>query len=124
MDRLLRDVGLPAQLRADNGSPWGSRGPCGLTRTSVKWVKMGIDVEFITPGEPQQNGRHERFHETLHAETMNPPAATVGAQQERFDRFRQEYNEDRPHEALGQIPPASVYTASARAYPRRVEDPH
>jgi len=124
MERLFRDVGLPARLRADNGSPWGSRGPCGLTRTSVKWVEMGIDVEFINPGEPQENGRHERFHETLQAETMNPPAATAGAQQARFDRFRQEYNEERPHEALGQVPPASVYTASSRAYPRRLEDPH
>ena len=124
MERLMRDVGLPQRLRMDNGAPWASLGPAGLSRLSVQWIKLGIELEFIEPGQPQQNGRLERLHETLKAQTMRPPAATKQAQQQRFDAFRREYNEERPHEALGQQPPASLYTLSSRHFPRKIEDPH
>jgi putative transposase len=121
MDRLLKTFGLPDRLRLDNGSPWGSTGAGGLTGLSVKWLKLGIALEFITPASPQENGRHERMHGTLKADTLNPPAATPVEQQRRFDAFRQSYNEQRPHEALGQETPASHYQPSPRPYPRRVE---
>ncbi|PSJ48702.1 integrase core domain-containing protein, partial [Kumtagia ephedrae] len=81
--------GLPDRLRLDNGSPWGSTGAGGLTGLSVKWLKLGIALEFITPASPQENGRHERMHGTLKADTLNPPAATPAEQQRRFDAFRQ-----------------------------------
>jgi putative transposase len=90
----------------------------------VWWVKLGITPERIEPGQPQQNGRHERMHRTLKAQCASPPAATLEAQQRRFDAFRAEFNHQRPHEALGQTPPAQHYTPSARAYPTRLDDPH
>jgi putative transposase len=123
MDRLLKEYGLPDRFRMDNGSPWGSVGAGGLTVLSVKWLKLGIGLEFITPAKPQENGRHERMHGTLKADTLKPPAATPAEQQRRFDTFRGSYNEERPHEALGQATPASHYEPSGRAYPRRIEEP-
>jgi putative transposase len=120
MDRVLQEHGLPDRLRLDNGPPWGSRGVGGLTRLSVKWLKLGIGLEFIPPGCPQANGRHERMHATLKAETLHPPAATPAAQQQRFDAFRRAFNGERPHEALGQATPASVYERSWRGYPARL----
>ena len=122
-ERLFREHGLPGGLRMDNGPPFASSGAGGLTRLSVGWVKLGIRLERITPGCPGQNGRHERMHRTLKAETSSPPAATVVAQQARFDDFRRDFNEVRPHEALGQVTPASRYTSEGRAYPDRIEDP-
>lgn len=123
MDRLLREQGLPRVLRSDNGSPFGSAGAGGLTRPAVHWLKLGIGLERIDPGCPQQNGRHERMHRTLKAETSRPPAANAAEQQARFDRFREDFNRERPHEALGQTPPAEHWQASPRTYPDRVEEP-
>jgi putative transposase len=99
---------------------FGSNGESGLTGLSVWWIKLGIVPEHIAPGKPQQNGRHERMHRTLKQETASPPASNRRAQQERFDRFRREYNEERPHEALGQQTPASYYQPSSRSYPERL----
>ena len=98
-------------------------GAGGLSRLSVEWVKAGIAVERIEPGQPQQNGRHERMHRTLKEETVRPPAMTVEDQQARFDRFREDFNARRPHEALGQRPPAALYRRSLRRYPERLEEP-
>ena len=109
IEKLLRDYGLPYAIRTDNGVPFSSTGAGGLSQLSVHWLKLGIRLERIEPGCPQQNGRHERLHRTLKAETANPPAADAVAQQARFDRFLSVYNEQRPHEALGQIPPAWLH---------------
>jgi transposase InsO family protein len=124
MERAFKDYGLPRAIRSDNGAPFASVGAGGLSRLSVWWIKLGIMPERIEPGQPQQNGRHERMHRTLKAECANPPAATAAAQQRRFDQFRAEFNHQRPHQALGQTPPAQHYAPSARAYPARLEDPH
>jgi transposase InsO family protein len=123
VEAALREHGLPRAIRSDNGSPFASPGAGGLTRLSVQWLKLGIRLERIVPGQPQQNGRHERMHATLKAETAAPPAATKAEQQGRFDAFRQAFNHDRPHEALGQATPASRYVASPRAYPERIAEP-
>ena len=116
MDELFRQHGLPGAIRSDNGSPFASIGAGGLTRLSVRWAKMGIVLERIWPGKPQQNGRHERMHRTLKAETCRPPAADAADQQARFDDFRAEFNDERPHEALGQLPPTKLYTPSPRPF--------
>jgi hypothetical protein len=107
----------------DNGSPFGSKGAAGLTKLSVLWIKLGIALEPITPGHPGENGRHERMHRTLKQETSMPPAASSAEQQRRFDRFRADFNETRPHEALGQRTPASEHRANARLYTGRLDDP-
>ena len=122
-ERAFRKYGLPLAIRCDNGSPFGSRGAGGLTRLSAWWLKLGIAPHFIHPASPQENGRHERMHRTLKAQTSTPPAANAPEQQVRFDAFREHYNKERPHEALDQQPPATAYTGSPRAMPRRVEDP-
>jgi putative transposase len=119
----FREYGLPLRMRTDNGPPFASVGAGGLTNLSIWWIKLGILPERIDPGKPGQNGRHERFHRTLKAATATPPAATLRAQQQRFDAFQQEYNYQRPHEALGQQPPSSCYRVSPRTYPRRLEEP-
>jgi putative transposase len=123
MDRLLKEFGLPDRFRMDNGSPWGSTGAGGLTALTVKWLKLGIGLEFITPAKPQENGRHERLRGTLKADTLNPPAATPADQQRRFHAFRHGDNAERPHEALGQTTPTSHYAPSRRAYPHRIAEP-
>ena len=110
-------------MRTDNGAPFASRAVAGLSRLAVWWMKLGIVPERIAAGHPEQNGRHERMHRTLKQETASPPAAHGVAQQRAFDRFRREYNEQRPHEALGMETPSAVYTPSARAYPARVAEP-
>ncbi len=122
-DRAFRELGLPLALRTDNGPPFASTGAGGLSRLSVEWIKLGIKLERIDPGAPQQNGRHERLHGTLKTQTSRPPAATPRRQQLRFDRFREHYNHERPHEAHGQETPASCYSASPRPYPDRIEEP-
>lgn len=119
-EAAFREYGLPDRLRVDNGAPFGSNGESGLTGLSVWWIKLGIVPEHIAPGQPQQNGRHERMHRTLKQETASPPGASRRAQQERFDRFRQEYNQERPHQALGQNTPATYYEPSPRRYPERL----
>ncbi len=122
-ERAFREYGLPRAIRSDNGSPFGSRGAGGLTKLSAWWLKLGIEPHFIRPASPQENGRHERMHRTLKAQTSAPPAADAGEQQARFDAFREHYNTERPHEALGQRPPAEIYTPSPRAMPEREQDP-
>jgi len=122
-EATFREYGLPLRLRTDNGTPFASVGAGGLSALSIWWIKLGILPERIDPGRPSQNGRHERFHRTLNEATAQPPAATIRAQQRRFDEFRDEYNQERPHEALGQQPPTCWYTPSPRPYPRRLETP-
>lgn len=121
-ETAFREYGLPGRMRTDNGAPFGSNGESGLTGLSVWFIKLGILPEHIAPGKPQQNGRHERMHRTLKQETASPPASSRRAQQKRFDEFREEYNEERPHEALGQQPPATYYQPSSRAYPGRLRE--
>lgn len=123
MERAFREYGLPWVIRSDNGPPFASVGLGGLSPLAVWWVKLGIIPERTQPGHPEQNGRLERLHRTLKAETASPPLATPGKQQQAFSGFRACYNEDRPHEALGQVPPAKRYRASERAYPSKVESP-
>jgi len=122
-ERLFGECGLPQALLSDNGPPFAALAAGGLSRLAVWWIKLGIATLRIVPGKPQQNGRHERLHKTLKAETAQPPAATLAAQQRRFDRFRAEFNHERPHEALGQVVPAAVYRPAPRPYPARLEDP-
>ena len=95
----------------------------GISRLSLWWMKLGIRPERIQAGHPEQNGRHERMHRTLKQETASPPASTARAQQRAFDRFRHDYNEVRPHEALGMQTPAAVYACSPRPYPGRARPP-
>ena len=104
-------------IRTDNGNPFASSALCGLSRLNVWWIKLGIQHQRIAPGCPQQNGRHERMHRTMKRETARPPAADHPAQQARFDGWRAEFNTERPHEAIGQRTPASVYVPSARPWP-------
>jgi transposase InsO family protein len=122
-ERTFRTYGLPRALRTDNGPPFASTGPGRLSRLAVWWLKLGIQLDRIDPGHPEQNGRHERFHLTLQTETAAPPAASKPQQQRRFDRQRREFNQVRPHEALAQTPPARTYRGSPRPYPARLEDP-
>jgi hypothetical protein len=112
--RLFRRNGYPAVLRMDNGGPFGSSGPAGLSRLSAWWTALGIRVEFIAPGHPEQNGAHEQMHRVFKAETTRPPSCHLRAQQRRTDRWVRIYNEIRPHEALQQRAPAEIYR------PRRV----
>lgn len=117
-EEIFQQYGLPEVIRVDNGSPFGTVGPGGLSRLSVWWISLGIRPEFIEPGHPEQNGVHERMHRTLKAETTKPAAQNRRAQQKRFERWRRHFNEERPHEALGQRVPASFYQPSNRRYGR------
>jgi len=119
-ERLFREYGLPERIRTDNGVPFATCALGRLSQLSAWWIRLGITPELIEPAHPEQNGRHERFHKTLKADATRPAAATRAAQQRRFTRFRQEYNTERPHEALGQQPPGALYTPSSRPYPRRL----
>ena len=116
MRRVFVQQGLPAVIRSDNGQPFGSPGPLGLSKLSVWWLRLGLKVEHSRPGKPQDNGSHERMHRTLKADTQRPPAATLRAQQERHDQWRKYFNEERPHEALVMRKPAELYHPSARRY--------
>ena len=118
--RMFREYGLPRAMRSDNGAPFASHAIAGLSRLSVWLIKLGITVERIPPATPSANGRQERFHLTLQQHTAEPPQATRRAQQREFRRFCHEYNEERPHQALGQRTPASVYRPSLREYPARL----
>lgn len=116
----FREFGLPEAIRTDNGSPFSTVAPAGLSRLAIWWIRLGIVPERIMPARPDQNGRHERMHRTLKAETARPPRSSFRAQQRAFDNFRKEYNEVRPHEALDQGVPASLYEPSLRPYPRKL----
>lgn len=122
-EAAFREYGLPDTIRTDNGGPFATGALAGLSRLAVWWMKLGIVPERIAPGHPEQNGRHERMHRTLKEETASPPSATRRAQQVAFDRFRKEYNEERPHEALQMQTPSERYVRSEREYPARVAEP-
>ena len=114
--RIFEERGLPGAIRSDNGVPFASRGLYGLSKLSVWWLRLGIGIERIRPGRPQQNGAHERMHLTLKQETTRPAARTILAQQARFDAFIEEFNTERPHEALAMKRPADLYTPSPRPF--------
>lgn len=118
-EAAFREYGLPGGIRTDNGTPFASRAPAGLSRLSMWWIRLGIMHERIDKGHPEQNGQHERMHRTLKEEIANPPSATYSLQQRAFLRFEYEFNQVRPHEALGQTTPASWYAPSPRRYPER-----
>jgi transposase InsO family protein len=122
-EAAFREYGMPRVIRTDNGAPFASRAIAGLSRLAVWWIKLGIVPERIDPGHPEQNGRHERMHRTLKEATAAPPEANRQAQQRAFDRFREEYNEVRPHQALAMQTPSAVYVSSLRQYPVRVPEP-
>jgi transposase InsO family protein len=123
-ERLFKERGLPDAIRSDNGVPFASpNGLFNLSKLSVWWLRLGISIERIKPGHPQQNGRHERMHRTLKAEATRPAASNFLQQQAKFDTFINEFNNERPHEALGMRYPAEVYQPSPRPY-HGLEDPH
>ena len=122
IEGLFRDYGLPGALRTDNGSPFGRQdGLGGLTQFSVWLLTLNVFPDFIKPGRPEMNGRHERMHRVLREDTASPPAASLLEQQARLAAWRRTYNDERPHEALGQRCPAALYRPSARAYPLSVK---
>lgn len=120
--RLFAQWGLPDVIRIDNGNPFGSIGPLGLTQLSAWWVKLGIRVEFITPGCPGQNGAHEQMHRVYKDETLKPPAHTLVGQKQRTNAWVRTYNEVRPHESLKMRTPAELYRRSRKALPAKL--PH
>jgi transposase InsO family protein len=119
--RLFEAYGLPNRIRTDNGVPFASNALGRLSQLSVWFIQLGIYPELIEPGEPQQNGVHERMHRTLKEEATMPPSSSLRAQQGRFERFREEFNQERPHEGLGMKRPAQVYRPSTRRMPKRIE---
>jgi transposase InsO family protein len=119
-ERLFREFGLPKVIRTDNGVPFATQAVRRLSSLSVWWIKIGISPELNEPSHPEQNGSHERMHRVLKAEATKPPTANCRTQQKAFDRFRADYNNERPHEALDQKTPASVYRASPRSYPDKI----
>jgi hypothetical protein len=121
-EAAMREYGLPARIRTDNGAPFAGTGLLGLSKLSLGWMKMGIVHERIQPGRPQQNARHERMHRTLKADTANPPAATLRLQQKRFDQFRHVFNHERPHEGLNNETPGSLYQPSTKMFPRAIAE--
>lgn len=118
---LFDTYGLPNRIRTDNGVPFASNALARLSQLSVWFIKLGIYPELIEPGKPQQNGVHERMHRTLKQEATIPPANSMRAQQRKFDDFREEFNQVRPHEAIGMKRPAEIYQSSRRAMPKRIE---
>jgi len=118
---LFETYGLPSRIRTDNGVPFASNALARLSQLSVWFIKLGIYPELIEPGKPQQNGVHERMHRTLKQEATIPPASSLRAQQRKFDRFLEEFNQERPHEALEMKRPGEIYQLSRRAMPKRVE---
>jgi transposase InsO family protein len=117
LESVFREHGLPRRMRSDNGSPFASTGLAGLTKLAVWLLRMDIELERIEPGHPEQNGRHERMHLTLKQDTIRPAAQAMLQQQERFDDFRDRFNQERPHEALDMKTPAHIYRSSPRKLP-------
>ena len=124
LEAAFREFGLPRRLRSDNGSPFASRGAGGLSKLAVKVIKAGVAPERIAPGKPQQNGRLERLHLTLLQDTAKPPARSLREQLERLRRFQQVYNEERPHQALGNDTPAEHYAVSPRRFDGVLREPN
>lgn len=122
LERTFREYGLPMAMRNDNGAPFASVGLGGISALSVWLIKLWIRPERIAPGHPEQNGRHERMHRSLKEETANPPKTNMKEQQKAFDYFREEFNTERPHEALGQEVPASLYVPSQRIFPEKLPE--
>jgi transposase InsO family protein len=118
--RLFKEFGLPKRIRTDNGVPFATNSLARLSSLSAWWVRLGVMPALIEPGKPQQNGRHERMHRTLKAETTRPPAGNLQAQQRKFNRFQSEYNTERPHEALDMQTPLALYSPSPREMPNRL----
>ena len=118
---LFAAYGLPNRIRTDNGVPFASNALARLSQLSVWFIQLGIYPELIEPGKPQQNGVHERMHRTLKQEATIPPGSSLRAQQRKFDRFREEFNQERPHEALGMKRPGELYRPSGRTMPKRIE---
>jgi putative transposase len=121
--RVFKEYGLPQRIRSDNGVPFAAYTLGRLSRLSVWLLKLGVLPELIEPGKPQQNGRHERMHRTLKDETLKPPAANARAQQGKFNRWRAEFNEERPHEAHDGLVPADVHVKSSRQMPSKLLAP-
>lgn len=121
-ERLFREYGLPERIRTDNGVPFATTGVGGLSHLSLWWIRLGIIPERIEPGQPQQNGRHERMHRTLKHFLGPHPGADLEEQQGRLEAFRRYYNDDRPHEGLEQKSPKDTYSRSPRPYPERLPD--
>jgi putative transposase len=123
MRRLFQHYGLPDAIHSDNGVPFAGPGRMGLSPLSVSWLKLGIELRRSRPGCPQDNAAHERMHRTLKAATTRPAAANLCVQQRRFHRFRTEYNQERPHEALQDRTPSQLYACSPRSYSARLQIP-
>ena len=122
-EEIFRRYGLPKAIRSDNGVPFASNGLANLTQLSAYWLRLGIELERIRPGHPEENGQHERMHRTLKFETARPPRTNLLQQQERFDEFIDEFNHERPHEALGMKRPAQIYKPSPRKLPINLVEP-
>jgi putative transposase len=122
-ERTFREFGLPRAIRTDNGVPFATSAIHGLSHLNVWWMRLGIVHQRIHPGQPQENGAHERMHRTMKRRAIKPVQRTCAAQQKHFDAFQLEYNTERPHEALGQETPASRYRSSTREYPARMPQP-
>lgn len=120
IEKAFRRYGLPDAIRSDNGTPFASVGVGGLSRLSVWFIKLGIVPERIEKAHPEQNGRHERMHRTLKSEAIKPAQYSMSEQQRVFDRFQSYFDDERPHEALGQKPPATAYRKSERKYPGKL----
>jgi transposase InsO family protein len=121
--RLFQEVGLPEAIRTDNGAPFASTGIHGLCELNVWWMQLDIVHQRIPPSSPQENGAHERMHRELKRETARPPASNLRGQQRKFDLFLQRYNQERPHEGIGDQVPASLWEPSPRSYPERIAPP-
>jgi putative transposase len=121
-DAAFREYGMPEVIHTDNGAPFASRAPGGLSRLSMRWLRLGIVAQRSRPASPQDNGRHERMHRTLKQETLRPPERNPRRQQDAFRRFQKIYNDERPHESLHYQTPASCYARSLRPFPRRVPE--
>jgi putative transposase len=123
LQQLFERVGMPKAMRSDNGCPFCSPAIGGISRLSIWWTKLGIFHDRSRPANPQDNGQHERMHRDLKAETTRPPGKNMAQQQERFDAFRHEFNQVRPHEALEMATPASIWQPSLRTMPARLPEP-
>lgn len=122
MESAFKEHGLPTAMRSDNGTPFAHKGVGGLTQLAVWMLKLDVALQRITPGRPQQNGAHERMHRTLKQETALEPKSSMTRQQHAFDLFRREYNEQRPHEGIGNETPSSLFKPSLRQMPRKLPE--